>query len=301
MLGAMFAGLALMSAPMQDVEARASQDPEETRVEDVIVEGRSIRQQAEAYVSELTAAPGRKPLARWQRQVCVGVAGLDATYAQYLVDRISAIAASVGVEPGDPGCRPEILIAFSREPDAIAKGWVAQDLDIFRPQREGGTDLGAEALERFKSSDAPVRWWHVSRSVASDTGFSVTRTNASPEIPYNFVPMTSRIHSPTRERLVRAFIVVDADQIGQTTFGSLSDYLALVALIQVDPKAETESFDTVLNLFVGQGSARLSSWDADYLQSLYRARTNPIRASTQGRHIADSLADRRSKDYATTP
>lgn len=298
MLAGVLASLVLMASPLQDAQTRPVSPPQEsaaTPVDDVVVQGRSIEQQARAYVAEVTKAPGNRRLATWDRRVCVGVLGLDAAYAQFLVDRISAVAASVGLDPGDPGCRPDVFIAFSRDPDAVAQAWVDQDLDAFRPTRSGQTDLGAEALEQFRVSDAPVRWWHVSLSVNAQTGISVTQLRGDEGPTYQYLSTPSLIQSPTVEALNRVFIVVDADQIGGATFGSLSDYLALVALTQVDPQAETGTVETVLNLFDDQPAARLSVWDFEYLHSLYRSRTNPIRAATQTRQIARELSERQSR------
>lgn len=296
LISAIVAGMLLAASPLQQTGSSPQTMPgSESTLDDVLVEGRSIEQQSRSYVEEIAAPPGSQRLASWDRRLCVGLTGLDARYAQYLLDRISAVAASVGLDPGDPGCRPDVLIAFTREPDVVAQAWVQDDLDLFRPSRHGGTDLGAEALERFKVTDAPIRWWHVSLSVNAATGTSVTRTRGEGTAP-NFIHTPSRIQSQTRERLIRAFVIVDAEQIGQVAFGSLADYLALVALTQVDPEADTGRLDTVLNLFAGQPAARLSGWDNDYLQALYRMPVNPIYQSGQSRRLASGLADRRASD-----
>lgn len=281
------------AAQQPPVPTATEPDSDESTVEDIVVLGRPTVEQARAYVGAVSGAPVNKRLATWDRRICPGVTGLDDDYAQFLIDRISAVAFSVGVNPGQPGCLPDVLIAFTRTPDVVAQAWVADDLDLFRPSRNGGTDLGAAALERFKTSDAPVRWWHVSLSVNAQTGVSVTRTDEDGPV-MNLITTPSLIQSPTRERLVRAFIVVDAAQIGRMSFGSLGDYLAFVALAQVDPRGETEGFDTILNLTADEPGVRLSDWDFDYLQTLYRLPANPMRASSHERQLARALAERQS-------
>ena len=47
-------------------------------------------------------APGRG-YARWDRRVCVGVHHLEATAAEYVVDRISRQAIDLGVSRASPG------------------------------------------------------------------------------------------------------------------------------------------------------------------------------------------------------
>lgn len=306
MLATTLFGLSLLAGAPQDVPGQPTplaQDDPATTVDDVVVVGRTIEEQARAYVETLTAAPGRSRLARWRSTVCVGVTGLDAAYAQFLVDRVSAVAASVGLDPGDPGCRADVLIAFTRDPDALAQAWVAQEPETFQPFVRGQGQLGREALRRFQATDAPVRWWHVSDTVNAQSGLRITRVKGEElEYPVNQLNTPSLIQSASRERLLNIIIIVDADQVGAVSFGSLADYLTLLSLTQADAEAETAGLDTVLNLFSTQPTARLSAWDIDYLQSLYRTGSNPTRAGLQGRQIARGLANRRTEaGPATSP
>ncbi len=304
MLATALFGLSLLAGAPQDVPGQPTppaQDDPATTVDDVVVVGRTIEEQARAYVETLTAAPGRSRLARWRSTVCVGVTGLDAAYAQFLVDRVSAVAASVGLDPGDPGCRADVLIAFTRDPDALAQRWVARDREVFQPYAYNQGQLGSEALERFQSSDAPVRWWHIAYTANAQSGLRITRLRGEEGYPVNQLNTPSLIQSASREQLLNTIVIVDANQIGPVSFGSLSDYLALLSLTQADPEAETAGFDTVLNLFSTQPTARLSAWDIDYLQALYRTGSNPARAGLQGRQIARGLANRRTEAAAVAP
>ncbi len=299
MLATALFGVTLLTGSPQET---ATPQDRETTVDDVVVVGRPMEEQARAYVQALTDAPGRSRLARWRRTVCVGVTGLDAPYAQFLVDRVSAVAASLGLDPGDPGCRPDVLILFTREPDIVARNWVAREPETFQPFLHGQGVLDDEALERFRTSDAPVRWWHVSYTANAQTGVRITPTRSDGgAYPVNQLNTPSLIQASTREQLQNAIIIVDADQVGPVSFGSLSDYLALLSLTQADPEAQTAGFDTVLNLFSTQPTARLSAWDIDYLQSLYRTGSNPTRAGLQGRQIARGLANRRTEAAGVAP
>lgn len=291
MLGAWLA-LTLAATPLQQTSAENPAQADETTLSDVVVDGRPLYDQARDYIAEVARPAGRYRLARWAGSICVSVTGLDARYAQFVVDRVSAVAASVGLDPGAPGCRPEVVIAFTRNPDGVARAWVSDDMDTFRLSRTGGTDLGAQGLEQFQASDDPVRAWHVSTTVFAASGRSVDDSVELSPVISAAGATPSLIQSSSYERLIRTFIVVDADRIDQASFGSLGDYLAFVALAQIDPGSETAGLDTVLNLFSDQPSARLSAWDFDYLQSLYRLHGNPMRASTQQRRMARLMSNR---------
>ncbi|HMB72807.1 MAG TPA: hypothetical protein VKQ06_04500, partial [Gammaproteobacteria bacterium] len=138
--------------------------------EEVIVRGQRLSEiefDLDLYIRDFleeVAAPARsRGYARWHRDVCVGVHNLEHSAAQYVVDRISAAAIDVGLEPGEPGCRPQVNIIFAADGRQMAANLVASDPRAFRPVAgHAGMDLGREALDEFVESERPVRWWHVS-------------------------------------------------------------------------------------------------------------------------------------------
>jgi hypothetical protein len=74
-----------------------------------------------AFVHQMAMAPpGPNQLARWDSSICPGLAGLKTHYAQFIIDRIAQRAEAVGLDVGEPGCHPNVLIVISPVPDAIA-------------------------------------------------------------------------------------------------------------------------------------------------------------------------------------
>lgn len=266
------------------------QDPEPTRLGDIIVNAPPTEARALGFIDRVAAPPNGRRLARWERSLCVRVAGLDASYAQFIVDRVTAVGTSVGLRPGQPGCKPDVLIIFTADPDAAAGRLIDEDLDTFRPVRYGATDRGEAALEQFHHSDAPVRWWHVSAPVSILTGEVMMATDDGPAIMN--APNASHIGSNTREALQRAIIIVDANQIGEVSFGALGEYLGMVTLAQVEPGADLTGYQSVLNLFAGTTGQRITDWDQAYLQALYGARGDQLRYFQQATDIAERMAER---------
>lgn len=249
--------------------------------EDVVVTGQRTEEAIRTFVDQLAvSARGTDQLGRWDRRICPGVAGLRARYAQALIDRMAQRAFDVGLDVGEPGCRANVLIILAVDPDDMAEELFERHRDALGYHDERGqSTLGRQALREFVASDAPVRWWHVSRA-HTQAGEAIGET-ARGDAPVTFrFGGPSRLSQPIRQDFGAAFIIVDARRMNEigVDFNALADYLAMVTLAQVDPKAETQGLDTILNLF-GPGDAprTLTEWDIGYLRGLYAAdRENEI-------------------------
>lgn len=304
---AMAAAFALiLAAPAAIAQDQAQLPPNQdvTDLGNIEVASQRLRQQVQTFVDQAVATPMGRPLARWDKAICVGVANLESRYAEYMIDRIATVAAELGLESGEPGCKPNIMIMAAADAEALARALVRDDENGFRPVR-GSVSLGAAALERFQSTQAPVRWWHVSLPVALETGEIAVSREDDPitgGAPGGIQPLTmvvrdaSRTRSTTRDDLARVFIVVDVTKVREVGFRALSDYLALVSLAQIAPDVDSSRFDTVLNLFSpgANRSSGLTSWDTDYLTSLYEARRDRIRKTQQVNDILNNMVARRN-------
>lgn len=277
----------VLSGADQEAAPQEPQTPA-TSVEEVVVEGRRLEETVRAFVDEVAAPPPGRRLARWDREICVGAANLQPAYAQFMIDRIATAAVQVGLTSGEPGCRPDIMVIGSDDADALATRLVADNPQGFRPARSG-TDMGEEALEAFVNSDAPVRWWHISLPVSVDTGDPAI-TLQGEDIATVTVRDASRLRSNVREDLARVVVILDVTRIGRVNFGALSDYVAMVALAQLDPQAETTGYDTVLNLFAQPTLTGMTAWDRDYLTALYAAPRDRLRANQQIRDLIRGMA-----------
>lgn len=290
-----FSALAVAASIGMSASVAVAQDaPDEGRVTEMApltVEGRRVADQVRDFVSEVAAAPRGQQLARWDRRVCVGTVNLDARYGQFMIDRVVEAAISVGLESGEPGCTPDVLVIGTNDGNQLARSLVQDSPSGFRPAR-AGTDLGRDALRRFQTSDAPVRWWHVSLPVSVDTGQIATTLDGEETVTLS-VRDASRLRSNTRDALKRVVIILDVSRIGVVPFGALSDYVAMIALAQVDPQADTSPYPSILNLFddiaVGMEVGGLTDWDRDYLTGLYRARDDRARSTQQQRDIVREM------------
>ena len=263
----------------QDGPAPATVEDAPVRVDDVVVSGRRLRDEVQIFVDEVAAPPPGRGLARWNGGLCIGTVNVEQQVAQPLIDHVAGVAVSYGLKIREPGCRPNVVILFTDDGPGLASALVSAEPQAFRARWSSKLDRGARALEAFQSTDAPVRWWHVSMPVIGATGQRAIRMPGDAD-PI-FVPGEGLANNgrPIADHLNKVIVVVDLARAENVLLAELADYLALVALAQIDPDGDTSRHDTVLNLFSRPGSVHgLSDWDRAYLASLYGAyseRINP--------------------------
>jgi hypothetical protein len=277
-LAALIAAFAVSPATAQQGQPAAD--------DKVVVQGKSAEDAVRDFVAEVGVTPDGTNMARWGDTVCVGVYNLAPKYAQQMIDQVSLVGAAIGVEPGGPGCKANVLIMADVDGDALAARLVDDHIRKFLPPATDGADLGREALRKFKTSDAPVRWWHVGQTVLVDTGEAIARGDTVR------VRGAGRLRDNVRQDMSHIVIILDASRIGTVSFASLSDYVAMVALSQVDADADTREYSTVLNLFntdTGARTARMTQWDLDYLTALYETAGDASSPGREANHIARKM------------
>lgn len=262
-----------------------AQDQDPVNLPEIVVEGRSTESQARDFIREVSAPSKGAALARWRSSICIGAVNLGSEGGRYLVDRVASTAAAVGLEVGGPGCTPDVVIIATSDADQVADDLIDRHSRTLYPGGSGFSRSRA-ALQRFASSDEPVRWWHVTQPTDPRTGRRAVHLPGvdAPAIslpddpdgvllklPQVTVPPTL-LRAPNRQDLTRAFIVIDFEQIEAVNFDQLADYVTFIALAQVDPAAQTGGFSTILNVFDDPASTPgLSDWDRAYLTGLYQS------------------------------
>ncbi len=301
---------ALLASPQSAPAQTPPVSQDAVRLEDVVVDARRLDEAAEDYVDRVAAPAPRRGLARWKDGMCVGVVNLEAGTAQYLADRVSDVARGLGLRAHEPGCHPSVLIVATSDGPGFTEQFVAMRPRLFRVGA-AGMDRGGAELRDFIREERPVRWWHVSLPVDSETGLPVVRppgfvagsgtggggwgaTSAQEYAPTTAIHAASRLTTQYADHLKRVFIIVDVDQLNGATLQQLGDYVAMVAMAQVDPDADTGRFDTILNLFDDPATAPtgLTGWDRAYLEGLYDigSETHRINQRAQVQAVAAAIA-----------
>lgn len=258
----------------------------------IVVTGRTPEQAARFVQQMSIAADSADQLARWDTSVCTSVAGLPARQAQFIADRIAQRAHGVGLSPGAAGCTANVAIVVSADANAAARRLFDQDPNLFayRPEENQKT-LGQAAFQDFLETPRAVRWWHIAETMTAD-GLNLSGDAAHGG--RGNVPVTrssgSRLSNSTRQDLRRVIIIVDAHRVGATQLATLADYLAMVALAQVNPHADMSAYPSIMSVFADPPSSQhvtaLTDWDLGYLDGLYHATRNAANVAQQRREIA---------------
>lgn len=268
---------------------------------DIVVTG--VRpEQTQTFVQQVTAvSPMADQLPRWDISVCTSIAGMPARQAQFVVDRIAQRGAALGLRPGEPGCLANVAIFVTSDSDAFARQLFEQDRTMFAYyQQNGVSTLGQQALDDFLDTPRAVRWWHVSQTHGAD-GMPLAGDASqggianAPSVRAN----GTRLSSSTSENLTRAIIVIDARRVQGAQLATLADYVAFVALAQINPHAATSEYPTILNLFDGaqvnaNAPTTLTLWDTAFLDALYKTTRNAANQRQQQAEIARRMQGGRS-------
>ena len=198
--------------------------------------------------------------------------------AQPLIDHVSGVAADLGVPTGDPDCRPNVIMVFTDDPQGVAAAMVEADPKGFRLGART-FHLSSGHLDAFLTGDRAVRWWTSSVPIIAETGQrairmpgdEVAQDRGNPLAPMIRGMSASRLNDEVRDDMARTVIIVDVARVGDVTPRQLADYLAFVALAQIDPRGDVSRQASVLNVFQDPASsAGFSDWDLAYLRALYR-------------------------------
>jgi hypothetical protein len=293
-LGLMAALLLAGAGPAwsQTAPVGEAQDPPATPLEDVTVDGRTLEERAAEFVAEVTQPVRRRGLARWARPACFGVVNFQGDAARAIADQLVARADELALPVGEADCEPNVFIIGTDDAPAVARAWVERDPDVFDPYFSGST-AGRGALETFISSDAAVRWWHISIPVH----FDIFTQQAAPAVrlpgrdpPWFRVYAKSQHQSRIRDDLLKVLVLVDTGRMGPVTIPQLCDYLLMVAYARIDPEGDTAAYDTILNLFEDASVPGLTEWDRSYLAALYEADpTRRVGLGTTGDRLAEGI------------
>lgn len=292
-------GLLALSCSAFGVPAFAQNAPSQTAAptENVTVTGiKDVEKAVTDFVGRVTT-PTRvaNKMARWHDGICPITAGVRQTAVKFITQHVRDIAAQVGAPVNDRAdCKPNIEIVFTTTPQALL-----DTIFIKYPELLGYHDNSAQAT-KLATVTWPTQSWYstATRDLRGNplvdgvkTG-GVTMTMQLPPGGYGgpsggALPMlemnmpSARTVSVTGSRLgdgassefSHVVIVVEPAKLLEYELGTLSDYIALLALAQSQPPEKCEELPTILNLLVA-GCATppkaLSNVDYAYLRALYK-------------------------------
>jgi hypothetical protein len=216
-------------------------------------------------------------LPRWREPICFLVGGLPKTQGEFILSRLSQIAASAGARLAPQRCRPNFFVVLTTEPDRLFKIWHHRDAGLFG-------DASPAQIRSFINppKSRSVRVWHNAGIINRD-GTPLIR-DSSCGLPFSLFqlesPPVSCQYFPSKllhyDVLVfsSVIIVVDIARIQRLSFGQLSDYVAMVGLAEIDLDDDVGDAPTILRLFTASSEvppSGLTAWDQAFLSALYHS------------------------------
>lgn len=241
---------------------------------DIVVDGHNVsRRDISAAVNDIARPSStggfETQYARWDQPICVAVAGLPENSAQFMADRLGAIARDLGIHTEAPGCQNiNVIIIFTNDPSALI-----ERARVHKPGLLSGSS--PYFLDQLARRDDAVRAVGSTDFVSGQGDPPTTSSLGSPTHNYPTLAQWSASHlrAPTQTRLGRMTVVVDTRQIVGVTYTQLAAYIAMASFAQIDTHAPAPNVSSILSLFPRDGSKAvppdLSVFDQAYLRALY--------------------------------
>ncbi|MDE1148213.1 MAG: hypothetical protein PW843_16565 [Azospirillaceae bacterium] len=285
--------------------AAAQSDAPNTETNTVTVTGNrlpadKLERVADAFVrTSGESSPSIDQLTRWREAICPEAMNVTPEVAGFVTKRIRAVAQAAHAPTAEDGCKPNVQIIFTDNPQALVDKIAQKDPVLL------GHHYAAQT-QAVSTVNFPIQAWYVT---ATSSGL-VTRVDATERLPNraDASPSTDEpgaLHGMLGSRLGvklesvfdHVLIVVNTDRIVGEKFGTVADYLAMLALTRPALTDQCAPLSSILDLFkencaTTDKARALSPADKAYLEGLYtmdpRALGTFQRSSIVG-HIVDSL------------
>lgn len=250
-------------APLPEVTIRAQRE--------------ELERQLRSYVGSVIRLPFEESLARWTRPICPLVAGLPPEGTKIVESRLSEIVAAAGAHLAKRPCQANFAVIVTAQPDAVLKAWYTRDWHLFGEATE-------HTIDRFIETPQPVRVWYNINSEGANSFSTIVQVpglTGAPEVSGKGPTGVPVIHNSEASRLVfnavraisSVIVTIDSSHVRDLNLGQLTDYAALVGLVEVRPHTDVgDTTPTILRLFTGSEEAAptgLTAWDTAFLKALY--------------------------------
>jgi len=211
------------------------------------------------------ANPTDEPLARFEEEICPGVAGLRVDAAEYVVGQIRANMEAFGRRLADVGnCSPNLIVAVVPSGQAFVR---AMDREAEWSLSNLTPTERTALLEGTEPARALVRVVPRSRD-----GHPIERQQNLVDVPQTTGFMAhSKIYTATRNDIVNVLVLVDRSAMRGVSLEQLAAYATFRALTRDLPQTPEARSQSIVSLFDG-GSERapgLTEFDRAFLGELY--------------------------------
>ena len=199
-----------------------------------------------------TAVTGK--MARWEHRICPLVVGQNAHYAAFITQHIKYVALAAGAPVNtEASCKPNIEIVFTSTPQALLDT-VSQDDPLFLGYFTSNARKKALAV-----MTRPVQAWYATETTDingmrwADAGMSFANGNKIgklEDLPPFFASRGTRTNDGIHTGFWHILIVVDSTKLAGQEIVPLTDYIAMLALTQINSLAACQALPSIVNRLV---------------------------------------------------
>ena len=219
-------------------------------------------------------------ITRWNAAICPTVVGLTPQFNDVVLQNLRKVAGLVGAVAKPAPCKPNIIITFTGEPEAL----------LTAAKEKNPYILGTGA-SRNSTMTHPVQAWYGTatmdlRGNVTQDSDDIGMTNP-PGKGFGTLPMAGVGGVPTVARegsLIRdgmastfstVFVVVDLKKVGTAPLSAIADYVTMLALAQTDSYDRCEPLPSISNLMADGCSAdkkvtAITPSDIAFLRGVYK-------------------------------
>jgi hypothetical protein len=263
--------------------------------ENVTVTGTRAKEVIQDFVkSATTPTHFAGKIARWETPICPYATGIKPEAAAFIVQRINDVAQAAGARVStDKNCRYNIEVIFTRTPQALMDNIRKDHADVL------GYAVSADEKNRLAKFIRPIQAWYVTatrdRNGATevDSPHTTNGNGVTMILPCSMLqpppapPGMCTLQNPyarkvnvdgsllgdmTRSLFDNILIVADTDKLKDDELGTVSDYIAMLALAQIPSPDTCRELPSIVNLLTEGCPARslaLTDNDRAYLRGLY--------------------------------
>jgi hypothetical protein len=280
-----FSAIALAAPPLVKDSPETIAAPPIPAVPEGAVAGVTVvapkRRTVQDFIWHAGAAASDGQLARWHEEICPRAEGVPPFYANYFEERVRQAARSVGAPLAPQRCDANLVIYFTPDPAKTLAALSQKNSWVF-----GRGQLKAALAEA--AAQEPIFWTHNVFTTPADGSAgqrSCRRGGCFLEIDH---VVASRLQTSVVDSIGVTAVIVDTRKVKGMGFGSVSDYIPMVALGQFNPADVSADMPTILNLFKARDQGRtvppgLTDWDRAYLTGLYATQPNLSAIAQRGK------------------
>ena len=293
----------------------ASAEPAALPHENITVTATNSREVVDKFVKAfVTPTKLTGKIARWENGICPTTIGQSPQLSALVTQRVKDVAVAVGAPvSGVKSCTPNIEVIFTTTPQVLLDNVRKDDPDYL------GYATTNEQRDALAKVTRPIQAWYMTETIDLDgvreidsgqrlaygveisnfSCFKMPFTGTANCAPFYLLDATfarvtgNRINDGTRTGLNHVIIVVDSSKLAGHKFGPLTDYIALLALTQLNSSDACQLLPSIVNLMATDCDQKvdgITQTDLAYLHGLYQMGSDKSLLFQQN-DIADVMTD----------